>query len=103
MSHAGAWHAPPQFLRSRPIARGDGEQVVPCVDDRLGGNFIVMRHILLLLPVVLTSLADDSASKILTIAGTGKPGASGDGGPAEKAELNQPFDVAYDASGNLFL
>jgi DNA-binding beta-propeller fold protein YncE len=62
-----------------------------------------MRHILLLLSVVLTTLADDPSPRILTIAGMGKPGASGDGGPAERAELNQPFDVAYDASGNLFL
>ncbi len=37
------------------------------------------------------------------LAGTGRPGDSGDGGPAASARLNQPFDVAYDAGGNLFL
>ncbi len=37
------------------------------------------------------------------VAGTGRPGDSGDGGAAAMAALNQPFDVAYDAQGNLFL
>ncbi|HEY2158958.1 MAG TPA: hypothetical protein VGH33_25230 [Isosphaeraceae bacterium] len=37
------------------------------------------------------------------VAGTGRAGDSGDGGPAQSAGLNQPFDVAYDAKGNLFL
>jgi len=35
------------------------------------------------------------------LAGTGLPGDSGDGGPAASARLNGPFDVAYDAAGNL--
>jgi sugar lactone lactonase YvrE len=34
--------------------------------------------------------------------GTGKPGYAGDGGPAAKAEINQPFDLVHDAAGNLF-
>ena len=38
-----------------------------------------------------------------TIAGTGRPGDSGDGGPAANSRLNMPFDVAFDAGGNLFL
>ena len=39
---------------------------------------------------------------IVTLAGTGEQGFAGDGGPAAKAELNQPFDVALDRAGNLF-
>src|SRR4051794_41986159 len=35
--------------------------------------------------------------------GTGRAGDSGDGGPATEAELNQPFDVAFDGGGNLYL
>ncbi len=35
--------------------------------------------------------------------GTGQPGYSGDGGPADKAQLNSPFDVAYDIAGNLYI
>ncbi len=37
-----------------------------------------------------------------TIAGTGVPGFSGDGGPAATALLNQPSPPHYDAAGNLY-
>jgi len=40
---------------------------------------------------------------ITTVAGNGTYGYSGDGGPATKAELNGPFGVALDASGNLYI
>jgi streptogramin lyase len=40
--------------------------------------------------------------KITTIAGTGEPGWSGDGGPAAAAKLNEPYEVRLDAAGNLF-
>ena len=40
---------------------------------------------------------------ISTVAGTGRAGDSGDGGPAARALLNQPFDVVFDAAGNLYL
>jgi sugar lactone lactonase YvrE len=40
---------------------------------------------------------------ITTAVGTGRPGDSGDGGPAARAELNQPFDLVFDAAGNLYL
>src|SRR5262245_52987869 len=33
--------------------------------------------------------------------GTGEKGFGGDGGPAEKAKLDQPFHVAFDKAGNL--
>jgi PKD repeat protein len=39
---------------------------------------------------------------LTTIAGTGTPGYSGDGGPATSAELHDPDDVAFDTSGDLF-
>ena len=39
---------------------------------------------------------------LITIAGTGIPGFSGDGGPATSAQLNGPMGLALDASGNLF-
>jgi sugar lactone lactonase YvrE len=41
--------------------------------------------------------------KIDTIAGNGHPGVSGDGGPAAKAQLLHPQDVAIDDSGDLFI
>ncbi|MEA2630269.1 MAG: hypothetical protein QOE66_488, partial [Chloroflexota bacterium] len=40
---------------------------------------------------------------IRTAVGTGQPGDSGDGGPAKQAALNQPYDVAFDGAGNLYL
>jgi len=42
-----------------------------------------------------------TAGDIYTVAGNGKPGFSGDGGPATSAELNFPTGVAVDAAGNL--
>ena len=40
---------------------------------------------------------------ITTVAGTGKKGFNGDGGPAVRARLRQPFGVAVDSRGNLFV
>ena len=39
---------------------------------------------------------------ITTVAGTGKGGYSGDGGPALKAELNEPYEVRFDKAGNMY-
>jgi uncharacterized protein (TIGR03437 family) len=43
------------------------------------------------------------AGVITTAAGTGLPGYSGDGGAATKAQLNTPYGIALDASGNLYI
>lgn len=40
---------------------------------------------------------------ITTVAGTGTPGYSGDGGPAVSAQLERPQDVAVDADGNVYI
>ena len=40
---------------------------------------------------------------INTLAGTGTPGYSGDGGPANRARLNGPRAVAADAAGNVYV
>jgi sugar lactone lactonase YvrE len=44
-----------------------------------------------------------SGGKITTIAGTGINGYSGDGGPGTSAMINEPFGVAVDATGNVFV
>ncbi len=48
-------------------------------------------------------LAIDSSGDVQIIAGTGKPGFAGDGGPALAAQLNGPAGIAADAQGNLYI
>ena len=45
----------------------------------------------------------DASGIITTIAGTGVSGFSGDGGQATAAQLGNPFGVAVDAAGNVFI
>lgn len=45
---------------------------------------------------------DRSTGEITTLAGTGKLGYSGDGGPATDALLNEPYEVRFDRQGNLY-
>ena len=40
---------------------------------------------------------------ISTLAGNGHPGFAGDGGPAAAAQLNQPYDLALDTAGNIYI
>ena len=44
-------------------------------------------------------MADGSIS---TVAGTGEIGYSGDGGPAREAKLNDPYEIRFDADGNMY-
>ncbi|MCH7685783.1 MAG: hypothetical protein IH899_03725 [Planctomycetes bacterium] len=45
---------------------------------------------------------DLKTGRISTVAGSGKKGYAGDGGPATTALLNQPYEVRFDAAGNMF-
>ncbi len=40
--------------------------------------------------------------RMTTVAGCGRKGYSGDGGPATEAELNEPYEVRFDADGNMY-
>ena len=44
-----------------------------------------------------------AAGRIYAVAGTGRDGYTGDGGPARSAELDRPFGMAFDGSGNLII
>jgi sugar lactone lactonase YvrE len=46
---------------------------------------------------------DAQTGTISTVAGTGRSGFSGDGGPAVRAQLADPRTVAVDAAGNLYI
>lgn len=45
---------------------------------------------------------DLQTGELTTVAGCGRKGYSGDGGPAVEAELNEPYEVRFDDAGNMF-
>jgi len=65
--------------------------------DRKGNMYIAERdaHVI--------RYMDMRSGLISTVAGTGMPGFSGDGGPAEKAQLHQPHSIALDEKDNLYI
>ena len=65
--------------------------------DQVGNMFVVemMNHIV--------RRIDVTDNTITTVAGTGQAGYSGDGGPANQAQLNRPHSIALDGSGNLYI
>ena len=65
--------------------------------DRAGNVFFVeMRN-------NVVRRVDARTGIISTVAGTGKPGFSGDSGPAAMAQLNQPHSIQFDPHGDLFI
>ncbi len=40
---------------------------------------------------------------ITTVAGTGRKGGGGDGGPALQGEFNMPHEIRYDKAGDLYV
>lgn len=57
---------------------------------------------LLLMTVMLAGVLCEGAT-ISTVAGTGVKGFSGDGGPAEKAQVNNPFGLVRGPDGALYI
>jgi streptogramin lyase len=45
---------------------------------------------------------DLKTAQVKVVAGNGKMGYSGDGGPATSAQLNEPYEVRFDKAGNMF-
>lgn len=44
---------------------------------------------------------DLKSGELTTVAGNGTKGYSGDGGPATRAQLNEPYEVRFDTAGNM--
>jgi streptogramin lyase len=44
---------------------------------------------------------DPKSGALTTVAGSGTKGYAGDGGPATKAQLNEPYEVRFDKGGNM--
>jgi len=65
--------------------------------DRAGNLFIAERdnHVI--------RKVDMKSGVISTVAGTGTPGFSGDGGPAIKAQLRQPHSIVLDRDGTILI
>jgi DNA-binding beta-propeller fold protein YncE len=65
--------------------------------DKAGNMFFVemQNHIV--------RRVDARTKRISTVAGTGAPGFSGDGGPAAKAQFKQPHSIAFDPQGKLLV
>src|SRR5688572_28460312 len=45
---------------------------------------------------------DLKTQRISTVAGTGRKGYAGDGGPALAASLNEPYEIRFDRRGNMY-
>src|SRR5690349_22687509 len=73
------------------------EQPYEILFDKGGNTFFVemKNHVV--------RRVDAKTKVITTVAGTGKPGFSGDGGPANKAQLSQPHSIALDPQGRLLI
>src|SRR5579864_7840395 len=59
--------------------------------------YTISWGVLILVPFV------SRAAEIRTIAGTGKPGHSGDGGPATAGELNNPYGLTIGPDSALYI
>ena len=46
---------------------------------------------------------DRKSNELTVVAGTGKKGYSGDGGPATAAAMNEPYEIRFDGDGNLYV
>jgi len=94
--HNGGQWTPGYFRRRRPAIKAEVFDPSGVAVDHLGNLFIADYQNNRIRKVGTNGI-------ISTVAGNGVQGYSGDGGPATNAALPQPYAVALDAFGNLFI
>ena len=108
-SRAGFWsqvmpREPMRLFDDKPSPPGAQRPRDAEARSRKGSVEAVTRYkVLLVFCLLVPGLsAATLAGTITTVAGTGQQGYAGDGGPAARAQLNQPFGICVDAQGNVF-
>ncbi len=82
---------------------GDGGPAASAALNYPGGIVLDSSGTLYIVDSVNQRVRKVSGTTISTIAGTGTAGFSGDGGAALQAQLNSPFAITADSSGNLYV
>ena len=80
-----------------PATKAELNQPYEIRFDRAGHMFFVE------MPNHVIRRVDKKTHLITTVAGTGQPGFSGDGGPATKAQFRQPHSIAFDPQGRMLI
>jgi sugar lactone lactonase YvrE len=79
----------------------------PAIDAGIGGPFglVIGPDGALYVCETMNHLVrriDERTGQISTVAGSGKKGYEGDGGPGVKALCNEPYEVRFDGSGDMY-
>lgn len=82
---------------------GDGGSALKAAFETLGALAVDGHNNLYAIDFDRVRSISATSGNIATVAGTGTPGMSGDGGPATKAELTTPEGLAFDTAGDLFI
>uniref|UniRef100_Q02B28 NHL repeat containing protein n=1 Tax=Solibacter usitatus (strain Ellin6076) TaxID=234267 RepID=Q02B28_SOLUE len=82
---------------------GDGGSATAASLNYPGGIVLDSSGTLYIVDSVNQRVRKVSGTTISTVAGTGTAGFSGDGGAALQAQLNNPFPITADGSGNLYV
>lgn len=98
----GAWAILAQDRNARPLYVGTG--VVDLALDPAGAwIYLVLSNQHLVARVNIAQLQTIGEPNLETMAGTGRAGFSGEGGPGTRAQLDRPTAVAFDGAGDLLI
>lgn len=84
---------------------GDGDPATSAALNHPEGVFVDTAGNIFIADTDNSVIREVAASNgnITTVAGNGKAGYSGDGGPATSAQLDDPYSVFVDSAGNIFI